>query len=68
MPSHWRKALAGAALAGLITGPPAARAQDRDWYVRVLGGVTFPHDDDFVVGPRGDGPTFDSEFSPSTRA
>jgi opacity protein-like surface antigen len=48
---HWRWALAGAALAGLLSGPAAAQglALGHAWYIKGFGGATFPQDDDFEL-------------------
>jgi opacity protein-like surface antigen len=54
MRGHWRWALAGAALAGLLSGPAAAQGffMDHSWYIKGFGGATFPQDDDFELDER----------------
>ena len=54
MAGYWRVALAGAALAGLSSGPAAAQGFDGTaWYIKGFGGATFPQDDDFELDERG---------------
>lgn len=68
MAGHWRVALAGAALAGLLAGPAAAQGfgLGGPWYIKGFGGATFPQDDDFGVTDRLGGGPFDSGLSYDT--
>jgi opacity protein-like surface antigen len=54
MAGYWRVALAGAALAGVLSGPAAAQGfMGHSWYIKGFGGATFPQDDDFELDERG---------------